>query len=83
MRKSFTLFGKKWSITRDQSKTTDGYCDYENNLINIDPTLSGRIKLETLIHEYLHAAFPDKTEKEVSESSLVLSRIIFDEFNLK
>ena len=40
--------------------------------IEIDPRLTNRTRLETLIHELLHVLFPDMTEYRVRKTALEL-----------
>jgi hypothetical protein len=62
-------------------KDFDGICELSGASqleIWIHPSLSGEKMLETLIHEMLHAAFPDIAEESVEESAKDLASVLWD-----
>ena len=57
----------------------DGTCadpSEENPKIHINPYLTKRNELNTIIHEFTHAFFWDKSEREVRKFSSVLAGLI-------
>lgn len=44
----------------------DGCC-YSDGEIFIDPRLTSKVFLETVLHELLHFYYPDSTEEEVDQ----------------
>ena len=58
----------------------DGTCgppDIDNPKIHINPYLTKRNELNTIVHEFAHAFFWDKTEKEVYKFANALSRFLY------
>ena len=59
-----------------------GLCDApdrRSKKIKINKQLSGRIKLEIIIHEALHACAWDLDEEAVSETAKAISRLLWRE----
>ena len=58
--------GQTWRVVQRKlgREYADGMC-WSDGIIEIDPRLKGRRKLDTLIHEFLHAINPDWTENRV------------------
>lgn len=65
--------GAKWKIllARPPMNNCDGLCDEEERTIYIRPTCPDPIS--TVIHEVLHAAFPDMSEDAVCEAEEALT----------
>ena len=62
----------------------DGTCappDVEEPKIHINPYLTKRNELNTIIHEFTHAFFWDKSEKEVNKFANTLSKFLYLECN--
>jgi hypothetical protein len=55
-----------------------GLADSEG-IIYLDSRLKGKKHLEILIHESLHLLYPDNTEEEVIEKSIVLCQLIWQQ----
>lgn len=53
------------------------YCG--DNLIEIDPALKGKHKLEIIIHEAMHILNPEWNENEVVHKSRQLARVLWKE----
>lgn len=54
----------------------DGQCDYTQRTIRIDDRLHGVDLLDTLIHELIHARWPDLSEDAVAEFSETVSGVL-------
>ena len=48
-----------------------------DGVIYIDPRLKGRKLLEIYIHEWTHLLYPDASEEEVVEKSIVLTKLLW------
>ncbi len=53
-----------------------GLC-HPNGKIEIDPRLTGKLRLDTLIHEYLHFQFPCLTEEFVDSEASNMARFLW------
>lgn len=54
----------------------DGYCDCKNRRIVLATNPIRRRPLDVLLHELLHAEFPDLSEKTVAEVATDLTLIL-------
>ncbi len=54
-----------------------GLAHHDQRLIEIDPRLSPRAWLSTLLHEAVHIAFPDMAEEEVARAEKVIAPILW------
>ena len=48
-----------------------------DGVIYIDPRLKGRKLLEIYVHETFHLLYPDASEEEVIEKSVVLTKLLW------
>ena len=65
---NFDLRGQSWSVVWcGKLRRLWGYCDHEKQFIKISKKAQGLVKLDTIIHETLHGAFPDLKEDTVEE----------------
>lgn len=48
-----------------------------DGVIYIDPRLKGRKLLEIYVHEVLHLLYPEASEEEVIEKSIVLTKFLW------
>jgi hypothetical protein len=53
-----------------------GDCDYQKKVIRIDSKLYGETKLDTMLHELIHARWPDLCETSVCEFASELAAIL-------
>ena len=56
-----------------------GQAHTDSNMIEIDPRLKGRKKMEILIHESLHILNPEWSETKVIDQSKKLSNLLWKE----
>lgn len=85
MPKTYKLHHGPATITYD--KGCDGYClmpdregEQDNSIeIWIQSGLRGRKKLETLIHELLHAEHPDMSEEDVTRTGANIMAVLWGE----
>lgn len=81
----FTLAGLRWLIRFTRLRgNADGWAylpDPRNprlpRKILIDEKLTGRPRLETIIHECLHALYPTVSEDHITESARDLTRVLW------
>jgi len=75
--------GRKFSITyRDLGKTVNEYningeCYDTDESIDISKSLKGKLRLDTEIHEALHACFPMIDERIVNTSATDITRFLW------
>jgi hypothetical protein len=67
---------QRWKIIRKRLRDDDGQCDYRAKTISIADTIHGVDLLDTLIHELIHARWPDLSEDAVAEFSETLSGVL-------
>lgn len=80
----FTINGVRWLVRFTRLRgDADGWAyppDARNpkspKKILIDERLSGRRRLETILHEFIHVAFPTTSEEHVTESARDWSRAL-------
>jgi hypothetical protein len=65
--------GQRWKIRWARLRTICGDCDYATKTIRIDSRLKGVELMDTLIHEIIHARWPDLHEGAVLEVSTLLA----------
>lgn len=73
------IAGKIWRIhrtRRPENAGEDGNVVYSRRTIYIDPHLNGKGLQETIIHEWLHARWPDLSEESVTEAARELVRLM-------
>jgi hypothetical protein len=73
--------GKKWTLATIPLKGLWGNCDHptmKRKQITIDPRQTGLTVLDTLLHEYLHAAQPDLSELAVEEIATGAAKMLWD-----
>jgi hypothetical protein len=67
---------QRWKIVRARLRGKYGECDYTNRVIRIHHTLTGTELLDTLLHELIHARWPDLLESSVEEFSETLTAVL-------
>lgn len=81
----FTILGIKvpWRYTRLKG-TADGWAQIPDakkphlqRRVWINEALTGRARLETEIHEFLHQAFPGHAEEHIAPAAKDLMRILY------
>lgn len=77
LRRTVYIGDQRWKISRSRRLRKDaGQCDYAAREIRICSTLSGLDLMDTLIHEVLHARWPDLSEDAVEELATTLAGIL-------
>jgi len=75
-RRTVYVGDQRWKITRAALRGIYGDCDYGTRVIRIHKSLRGVDLLDTLIHELIHARWPDLHEDAVIEFSETLSAVL-------
>jgi hypothetical protein len=77
-RKNRTVYiaGERWKIVRSKLRGKYGECDYNARTIRIHDTLTGTDLLDTLLHEVIHARWPDLLESSVEEFAGTLTTVL-------
>jgi hypothetical protein len=80
-RKQRTVYiaGQRWKIQRARLRTLYGDCNYDLRRIRIDERLAGTDLLDTLLHELIHARWPDLAEESVAEFAGILTTVLEQE----
>jgi len=71
-RKELTEQGRK----HGHKRRLDGLCDYDQRTIYIFRGLAGEQRKDTLMHEYLHAVFPQASEEWVTERGTEMAEYV-------
>lgn len=76
-RRTVYVADKRWKIERSDSlRGCFGDCNYDLRRIRIDSRLVASDLLDTLIHELIHARWPDLSEVAVADFSETLSGVL-------
>lgn len=78
-RRTFTIGGRRWRWLYRPMRTNYGLCDYGARTITIDASAShaGQDRLDTEIHEALHALQAFATEAHTAEVAATLAAILW------
>jgi hypothetical protein len=72
--------GARWRLLRCRVPDTIwGDCDYSTNTIRVSKALHGEDLLNVLLHEMIHARWPDLSETAVEEFADTLAGILHRE----
>jgi len=70
---------QRWTIqiTKNLAPDRDGECDYDARTIRVHPSLQGETLLEVIVHEMLHARWPDLSEEAILEHSQEIAGTLY------
>jgi len=68
--------GRWWTIRRRPIRGATGLCYDEDRKIFLRPTLKGRTLAATILHEGLHACFPDLAERPIEQTEEALLALL-------
>jgi hypothetical protein len=71
--------GERWTIRRAKLRGKYGDCDYTTRTIRIHHTLTGTELMDTLLHELIHARWPDLLESSVEEFASTVTGVLDSE----
>ena len=71
--------GKRWVIRDDTRIKYAGWCHYDKHLIRVRKNQEVRERLDTLIHELLHARQPGWGERDVWSMAKVVSKVLWQD----
>lgn len=75
-RRTVYIGDARWKIERASLRGKYGECDYGSRTIRIHHTLAGDELLDTLLHELIHARWPDLQESSVEEFAGTLAHVL-------
>lgn len=76
-RRTVIIGEQRWRISRNKRlRKHYGECDYNTRTIRLCSSLAGIDLLDTLIHEVIHARWPDLSEEAVEEVATTLAVVI-------
>jgi hypothetical protein len=77
--KSTKIRGKRWNIDDVNCLPVGdlGQCDYNNHTLNIPYDGDQKEELDVIIHETIHAGFPDLIEQAVDEFATDLANLLW------
>jgi hypothetical protein len=70
------IAGQRWKVCRARLRGRYGDCDYATRTIRIDERISGTELLDTLLHELVHARWPDLHEEAVIEFATMATEVL-------
>lgn len=71
------ISNKRWKLCFCKvPKSIHGDCNYETSTIRVSNKLTGVDKMDVIIHELIHARWPDISEESCSEFASELSAIL-------
>ena len=77
MTKAAKLGGRWWTISLGTPSTgTWGHCDYNAKRITVEPHATPEMRLDTLLHEGLHACLPYLTDDVVERTATELKDLL-------
>ncbi|MGI9176819.1 MAG: hypothetical protein ACR2IT_03060 [Pirellulales bacterium] len=78
-RRQIWIGDQRWTIHRTSRIPTDrdGECDYGARTIRVRASVQGEELAEVLIHEMLHARWPDLSEEAVTEMAQELAGTLY------
>jgi hypothetical protein len=74
---AFTIAGKRWQWRYRPMRSYHGLCDYTARTITIDTDQAGKTRLDSELHEALHAIQAFATEEHAAEAAATLTEIIW------
>jgi hypothetical protein len=76
--RTITIRGQKWKLRFVPNLGDDaGQCDYASRVIRVAFGQSQEDELDTIVHEILHAAYPDLDEYAVHDTAKAVSRVLW------
>ena len=74
---TFRIAGRQWRWRYKPMRAYHGLCDYTNREITIDTAQDGATRLDSEIHEALHAIQAFATEEHTADAAATLSGILY------
>jgi hypothetical protein len=77
-RRTLYIGDQRWKLCRSRRTMPKWYgeCNYETRTITVCKSLAGIDLLDTLIHEVIHARWPDLSEEAVEEVATLLAHVL-------
>ena len=74
--RSCRVNGRRWRVAWDVPNGDLGLCEHDQHTIRINPKMDNPATTDTLIHEWLHARWPDLDEASVYTSATEISAML-------
>lgn len=74
--RSCTIRGKRWHVKWESPDGDLGECDWDSHTLTINPDMDAPATADVMIHEYLHARWPDLGEDGVREAATEISAML-------
>lgn len=76
----FTIAGKPWRWVYRRMRLNFGLCDYGSRTVTIDstPSTAGLVRLDTEVHEALHALQAFATEEHTADTASTVAGILWE-----
>lgn len=72
------IAGERWTIKVCRVPVTiHGDCDYQTKTIRVSSKLHGEDRLNVILHELIHARWPDLSEEAVAEFADELAGVVY------
>lgn len=72
------IAGERWRLVEAKLRSSYGVCDYQTRTIKVCSGLPAHELLDTLLHELIHARWPDIAEESVVEFAAILAAAVTD-----
>lgn len=78
--RKFVIGGHRWTWVYRRMRNNYGTCDYGSRVVTIDatPSTAGLARLDTEIHEALHALQAFATEEHTAQTATTIAEILWD-----
>lgn len=68
----------RWTIRRvDYPRDRDGDCNWQSRTVRLHQSLRGLALLDAILHELLHARFPDLSEEAVEDYASTAAAVAY------
>ncbi len=75
--RTVTIRGQRWRLRFVPNLGEDmGQCDYNLRVIRVALGQSQEDELDTVVHELLHAAYPDTEETAIGETAEAIAKVL-------
>lgn len=77
--RKFVIGGRRWAWVYRKMRSNYGMCDYGSRVVTIDstPSTAGLARLDTEIHEALHALQAFATEEHTATTATTIAEILW------
>lgn len=70
--------GSRWRVVwGNPGRGNIGTCDFAGQVLTLSPGLRGKALIETVVHEVLHASFPNMPETMIRAAASAQARLLW------